>query len=441
MISENILKEALVSQKKVFLGRKDLFGREILKDFYKKYGKLKEIIVITGIRRSGKSSLMKLIWDEFKTKEKLIDEQFLYVNFEDERLIGFDKSDFQKLIQVYYEINSPIKNKKIFLFLDEIQNVKYWEKWLNRLCEEDKFKIFITGSNATLLSSELATALTGRNVTATLFPLSFYEFYVYFKNNNLTGQSFYDLDEKVKIKKEFRRYLELGGMPEYVKTKSPELIQEYFRNILLRDIVNRYNIKYKQGLKELAYILLTNIGQVYSLRNLSKSIEIKNINTIKNYIQYLEESFLFSKLPLFSFSYKAQVYNPHKMYVADIAFFQNIAFKTSENIGAIYENIVCFSLKRDRDNEVFYYKTKKNFEVDFLVKKGDKIRDLIQVSSDVYSLKTKEREERALIGAMEELKMSKGVIINENIEEEKRISNKKIIYIPLWKWLLGNNVL
>lgn len=437
MINENILKEVMVSQKKIFLGKKDLFKREILENFYKKYGKLKEIVVITGIRRSGKSSLMKLVWDEFKIKEKLIDDQFLYVNFEDERLIGFDKSDFQKLIQAYYELNSPAKNKKIFLFLDEIQNVKYWEKWLNRLYEEDKFKIFITGSNATLLSSELATALTGRNVAVTLFPLSFYEFYAYFKNNSLTGQSFYDLNEKVKIKKEFREYLRLGGMPEYVKTKSPELIQEYFRNILLRDIVNRYNIKYKQGLKELAHILLANIGQVYSLRNLSRSIEIKNINTIKNYIQYLEESFLFSKLPLFSFSYKAQIYNPHKAYAADIAFFQNIAFRTSENIGAIYENLAYLSLKRNnRGGEIFYYKTKKNFEVDFLVKKGGKIRNLIQISSDIYSLKTREREERALIDAMEELKMPEGIIINENTEKEKRILNKKIIYIPLWKWLL-----
>jgi len=436
MINENILKEVMVSQKEIFLNRKDLFKREILENFYEKYGKLKEIVVITGIRRAGKSSLMKLIWDEFKTKEKLINDQFLYVNFEDERLIGFDKSDFQKIIQVYYELNSPAKNKKILLFLDEIQDVKYWEKWLNRLYEENKFKIFITGSNAMLLSSELATALTGRNVAATLFPLSFYEFYIYFKNNSLTKQSFYDLDEKIKIKKEFQKYLKLGGMPECVKTKSPELIQEYFKNILLRDIVNRYNVKYKQGLKELAHILLANVGQVYSLRNLSRSVEIKNINTIKNYIQYLEESFLFSKLPLFSFSYKAQIYNPHKIYVADIAFFQNIAFKTSENIGAIYENIAYLSLKRDKDNEIFYYKTKKNFEVDFLVKKGDKICSLIQASSDIHNPKTREREERALICAMEELKMPEGIIINENIEKEKRILNKKIIYIPLWKWLL-----
>lgn len=437
MIDESILKEIIISQKKIFLNKKDLFGRAILKDFYKKYGRLKEIIVITGIRRVGKSSLMKLIWEEFKIKNRLTNEQFFYVNFEDERLISFDKNDFQKLIQIYYELNSPAKNKKIFLFLDEIQNVKYWEKWLNRLHEENKFKIFITGSNSTLLSSELATALTGRNVSITLFPLSFYEFFVYFKNNDLTKQSFYDLEQKVKIKKEFQKYLKLGGMPECVKTESPELIQEYFKNILLRDIVNRRNIKHKQGLNELAHILLSNAGQIYSLRNLSKSIEIGNINTIKNYIQYLEESFLFSKLPFFSFSYKAQIYNPHKIYVADISFFNNIAFKFSENKGTIYETIVYLALKTDKNNEIFYYKTKKNFEVDFLIKKGNKIDSLIQVSSNMLNAKTIEREERALVSAMDELKVSKGIIISESLEKEKKLLNKKIVYIPLWRWLLS----
>lgn len=441
MINENLLREVLVSQKGVFLDIKNFFQREILRDFYKKYNKVKEILVITGLRRTGKSSLMKLIWQEFKRREKLTDEQFLYLNFEDERLIDFNKDDFSRLLEIYYELNSPDKNKKIFLFLDEIQNIRYWEKWVNRLYEENKFKIFVSGSNATLLSSELAVALTGRSIVITLYPLSFYEFYVYFKNNKLDKQSFYNTEEKAKIKKALNQYLKLGGMPEYLKTESVELMQEYFKNILLRDIVNRYNIKYKQGLKELAYTLLANLGQIYSLRNLSKAIEIKNINTVKNYLQYLENSFLFLRVPLFSFSYKRQIYNPDKMYLTDIAFFHNIAFKTSENIGSIYENIVLLDLIRNKDNEVYYYKTKKDFEIDFAVKKKNKIDSLIQVCYLLDDLKTKEREERALIAAMKELNVKKGIVINESLEEEKIIpesGGKKIIYVPLWKWLILN---
>lgn len=443
MINETLLKEIIVSQRKIFLNTEGLFKREILEDFHKKYYKLKEILVITGVRRSGKSSLMKLIWNDIKTKENLQDDQFLYLNFEDERLVDFNKDDFAKLLEVYYELISPNKKKKICLFLDEIQNIAYWEKWVNRLYEENKFKIFITGSNATLLASEMATALTGRNIPITLYPLSFREFYIYFKNNSLTKQSFYDLEEKVKIKKALEEYIKFGGMPEYIKTKSTELIQEYFKNILFRDIVNRYNIKYKQGLKELAHILLANIGNAYSLRNLSASIEIKNINTIKNYLQYLENSFLFFPISLFSFSYKKQIYNPNKIYLIDNAFFNNIAFKTSANIGSLYENIVFLQLRRDKDNEIFYHKTKNNFEIDFVVKRKNQIKDLIQVCYDLDNAETIERGERALIEAMKELRLKQGIIINKSKDKVKLISKtqgKKIIYIPLWKWLLMKSV-
>ena len=439
MIDTAILKEIIISQKKNFLNEKEIFQRKIIKNFYEKYHKLKEVLVITGIRRCGKSFLLKLIWDEFKKRKELSNDQFLYINFEDERLVGFERGDFSRLVETYYELNNPNEEKKIFIFLDEIQNINYWEKWVNRLYEENKYRIFITGSNATLLSSELAVALTGRNIPITLYPLSFYEFYVYFKNNILTKKNFYDIDEKVKIKKALDEYIKSGGLPEYIKTESIELIQEYFKNILLRDIVNRYNIKYKQALKELAHILLCNLGKIYSLRNLSKSIEIKNINTIKNYLQYLENSFLFFHVPLFSFSYKQQVYNPDKMYVVDTAFFYNIAFKTSENIGSVYENIVFLELLRKGDYEIFYYKTKKNYEVDFVVKRKNEI-ELIQVSYELYTDTTIEREERALIEGMKELNSEYGIIINKDIEKEVLKNNKKIIYIPFWKWLLEQHL-
>lgn len=437
MINETLLKEILVSQKKVFLSKKDLFKREILQNFYEKYNKQKEILIITGIRRAGKSSLMKLIWDEFKSKQSLADDQLLYFNFEDERLVGFDRKDFDKLLEAYYQLNSLSSGEKIVLFLDEVQNIKYWEKWLSRLFEEGKYKIFVTGSNATLLSSEMSSALTGRNIPINLFPLSFYEYYVYFKNKPLDAKSIYDLEQKVDIKKALAEYVKLGGMPEYLKTESVELIQEYFRDILSRDIVNRYNIKYKQGLKELAHLLLSNIGQIYSLKNLSKTIEIKNIGTIKNYLQYFENSFLFFKAPLFSYSYKKQIYNPDKIYTADTAFFHNIAFRTSDNSGSVYENIVFLELIRNAANEVFYYKTKENFEIDFAVKRKDKTLSLIQVCYQLNNDKIVEREERALVAGMEELGLREGIIISDDIEKVEKRGNKKINYIPLWKWLLS----
>lgn len=440
MINENLLKEAIVSQKKAFIQKKDLFSRDILKDFYAKYGGLKEAIVITGIRRCGKSSLLRLVWQEIKARQKFSDEQFLYLNFEDERLVGFSREDFSGLLEAFYQLNSPDKREKVFLFLDEIQNVPHWEKWINRLQEESGYKIFITGSNATLLSSELATALTGRSVSVELQPLSFREFYVHFKREALNRKSFYDIDQRAKIKKALEEYLLSGGMPEYIKTGSEELIQEYFRDIISRDIVNRYNIKYKQGIRELAHLLLSNLGQIQSLKKISRHIEIKNIGTVKNYLRYFEDSFLFFHVPLFSFSYKKQIYNPDKIYVSDIAFFNIAAFKSSQNRGAVFENIVFSFLRKEKYNEIFYYKTERNFEVDFVVKQKNKVGQLIQVCADISSNETAQRERRALLEAMEELKVKRGIIVNDSLEKTEEEGGKTIEYIPLWKWLLEGDL-
>ena len=436
-MNKEILKEAIVSQKKVFLEKKDLFQRDILRGFYQKFYKTNEVLVITGVRRCGKSSLMRLIWNEYKQREKLTDEQFLYINFEDERLIEFDKNDFSKLLEAYLELYAPNKKKKLFLFLDEIQNVKYWEKWINRVYEEGKCRVFVTGSNATLLSSELATSLTGRNIPITLYPLSFQEYLVNFKGHRITTESFYRQEERIKIEKTLKEYLLFGGMPAFIKTHSIELIQEYFKDIISRDIVNRYRVKYKQQLKELAHLLLSNLGQIQSLKNISKGIEIKNINTIKNYLGYLESSFLFCHVPLFSYSLKKQIYNPDKYYTVDIAFFQNIAFKNSDNAGAVYENIVFSELSRNPHNDFFYFKTKKGFEVDFVVKQKNKVQQLIQVCYELVSAKTSEREERALWEAMDELNLKEGIILSSEIEKIEKKDGKIIHYIPLWKWLLS----
>jgi len=435
MINTILLKEIIVNHKKIFLNKKKLFQREILNNFYNKYKKLREVLVITGIRRCGKSSLMRLIWDEFSQKEKIGNEQFFYLNFEDERFVDFDYHDFSKILDVYYELNNPQKNKKIFLFLDEIQNIKYWEKWINRLYEEDKYKIFITGSNATLLSSELATNLTGRNLCINLYPLSFYEYLVYFKEFALKKDSFFAIKSKAKIKNILEEYIEFGGMPEYIKNRQTELIQEYFKNIIMRDIVNRYNIRYKSSLHELAHILLANLCQISSLEKLRRITKIKNINTVKNYLDYLENSFLFSRLSLFSFSYKTQVYNPDKIYCCDLGFFNSIAFQAIANQGIFYENLVFTHLKAMYE-EIFYYKDKNNYEVDFLTKHKNKITNLIQVSYIFKNQETIDREERSLINAMDEFNLGESFIINKDIDEEKKIGRKKIIYKPLWKFLL-----
>lgn len=435
MLNKELLKKVIVSQKEVFLRKNEFFNREILDNELIWKNNFKEIIAVTGLRRTGKSSLMRLIWNEYKKREKFSDDQFFYLNFEDERLIKFGVEDFSSALDLYFELFSPKKNEKILLFFDEIQNVNYWEKWLRRLYEEGVYRIFITGSNASLMSSELATALTGRSISLKLSPFSFFEFYAYFKKYNFNKKSLYKTDERVKIKKSFEEYFKIGGMPEYLKTGSEELIQEYFRDIVLRDIVNRYNVKYKKELKELAHYLLSNPARIFSLRNLSQAVEIKNINTLKNYLRYLEETYLYYFIPKFSFSYKKQIYNPDKIYIADLAFSHNIAFNFSDNYGFLLENLVFLELAR-RKNEIYYYKTKDDFEVDFLIKEKNKIKDLIQVVWNLSDKKIREREVKALFEAGTELKCNNLTILTYDEEETIKKEEKTILIKPVYKWLL-----
>lgn len=436
-MNKEIIKNIVSEQKNFFLAKTGLFTRDILSDFYARYRPLKEIFLITGIRRCGKSSLLRLIWDDYRSRENLTDDRFLYVNFEDERLGDFTKDDFEPLMEAHREMNPDVKDKETFLFLDEIQNIRYWEKFLNRLRESEKYKIYVTGSNASLLSSEMGTALTGRNIPVALYPLSFHEYFAHFKKQNLGPQTFYDHNRRMEIQSFLRDYMLYGGMPGYITGRSPELIQEYFRDIISRDIVNRYNIKYRQKLSEMARLLLANIGQKQSLRNIGKIIGMQNAGTIKNYLKYLEESFLFFRVPLFSYSFGEQIANPAKYYSTDISFYNNIANKVGQNLGWICENIVLGELKRDRQNEVFYCKTKKNLEVDFIVKNRDGLQ-IYQVCQNLADPKTESREVKAILAAMAELQLKTGVILNQDIEKTETIDGKQIQYVPLWKWLLKN---
>lgn len=437
-MKKEAIKQIISSQKNIFLSKNGLFPRDILLNFYTKYRQLKEIFLITGIRRCGKSSLLRLIWDDYKSREELTDDRFLYVNFEDERLADFAKDDFELLMEAHRELNPESKDKETFLFFDEIQNIRYWEKFLNRLRESEKHKIYVTGSNASLLSSEMGTALTGRNIPIALYPLSFHEYLTCFKKQKLAPSSFYDHGQRIIIQSALKDYMRAGGMPEYIaKNESLELIQGYFKDIVSRDVILRYQIKYKQEINELARLLFATSGQTQSLKNISKNINIKNISTIKNYLKYLEESFLFFRVPLFSYSYKTRLFNPSKYYAMDIAFFNNIALPPGQNLGWICENIVLGELKRNRQNEVFYCKTKKNLEVDFIVKNRSGIQ-IYQVSHDLADPKTENREVKALLAAMDELNLKSGIILNKEIEKTENIEGRQIQYIPLWKWLLKN---
>ena len=430
-MEKNKLKELLIEYKKGFLAnRSDLVRREI-QDRIETFIKFKEVVMITGTRRGGKSSLMKLICDDLIKKYKVSPSNILYLNFEDERFIEFNTGDFAQIYELYLQINKPTGRK--YFFLDEIQNVAGWERWVNRLYENENIKIFITGSNASLLRSEISTALTGRNRVIINFPFSFREFLV-FENYRLEENDFYQTEKRALIKSFFQEYLKLGGYPEIVKINDPTLLEQYFKDIIYRDILPRYSIKKIKEIRELCLFLASNLGSIHSYNQLLSLIGVKSINTVKSYLEILEEVFLFFQIKLFDYSIKRQIYNPSKIYIIDTALGNSISFKFSENIGHIYENLVFLELKR-RNKEIYYWKSKKDKEVDFLIKRGLEIDEAIQVSYNLNDKKTLDREMESLLMAKDEFGIKHLTIITEDEDIEKEIRGVKIKIIPLWKWL------
>ena len=425
------LKELIIEHKEKFLKKTELVKREIQKDIAPLLNQ-REIIIITGVRRGGKSSLMRLIANDLIEKYDILQDNILYLNFEDERFTYFDINDFEQVYEIFLELYHPVGRK--YFFLDEIQNVKGWEKWLNRLYEFEDLKIFVTGSNATLLSSEIATALTGRNRQLIVYPFSFNEF-LSLRNYSITEKDFYLREKRIEIKRLFDEYLKLGGFPEVLKISDNTLLEQYLKDIIYRDVIARYSIRNIKEIKELTLFLASNIGTIQSYNNLREMINVKSLNTIKNYLEMLENVFLFFKIDLFSFSVKKQIYNPSKIYSVDSALSNAIAFKFSENMGHIYENIVFIELQR-KNKEVFYWKSKRGREVDFVIKSGLKIDEAIQVCFSFTDKKTRDRELESLLSAKNELNVDNLVMITEDEKGEEVIDGATVRIIPLWKWLL-----
>jgi predicted AAA+ superfamily ATPase len=411
----------LFEQQKQMKKSIDLVSREKTEDILP-FLKSKLPIIISGLRRAGKSTLMQIIKENLRLKEK----NWLYVNFNDERFIGFSVKDFQKILDFIEEEGF---RKNCYLFLDEVQEAKSWEKWVDRIKEEHP--IFITGSNSNLLSKEISTVLTGRSISTSLYPFSFREFLnakkIEIKNWNL------DLKKQSKIRKAFLDYTKIGGIPKPVIENNPRLLAENYENIIYRDIVKRFNQNLERSVKEISVFLLSNISKEVSLRNLSKTINIKNLSTVKSILDSFEKSFLFFFVHKFDYSVKKQIQNPRKVYSIDTGFVNEVGFRFSENKGRILENIVFIELKR-KGREIFYYSEKK--ECDFVIREKTKINKAIQVCYELND-ENRDREINGLLDAMNKFKLKQGLILTMDEEDELLIDKKKIIIKPVWKWLLG----
>jgi len=394
------------------------------------------IISVIGVRRSGKSTIIKQVAKEIS--EKYGKENVLIVNFEDERFVKLDVSILDEIFKVYLEEIRP--TQKPIIFLDEIQKVKDWEKWVRTMHELRKAKIVISGSTSQLTKGKLATLLTGRHLDMEVFPLSFKEF-LQFKNLELKSK-LEILEKESDIKSLLKEYLEFGGFPEVVLKEKfkKEILQTYFDDIITRDIVEKYSIRKIEDLKALAKFYFSNIGSYITYSSIKNFLGLSK-ETIQRFSNYIEETFTIFFVKMFDFSLKKQEKTPRKIYCVDNGLPNAIGFRTSENLGKLMENLVFLELFK-KFKEVYYWKEygkAEGKEVDFVIKEGIQIKQLIQVTYASSKDEINQREIKALEKAYEIFKKDKPelLIITWDYEDVLKKDNLEIKCIPLWKWLLS----
>lgn len=416
-----VLKQVVAEQNRI--RRPEHFFSRSLYHKIQEHKQTHDIIVISGVRRCGKSTLLQEI--RFESKES-----DYFINFEDDRLIKFDVTDFQLLFEIFIELYGI---QKVFYF-DEIQNISGWERFVRRLHTQG-YKIYITGSNATLFSRELGTKLTGRYVQIEMYPYSFSEYASHFYPD-FTGKKILTTEETGQLLNLFARFRELGGIPEYVEFHKSEYLHNLYESILYKDVISRFNLTHDKPIKEQVHYLASNIGKEFSYNGLRKLVGLASATTVSEYCHYLEKCYLLFIVNRYSHSLKKQLLSNKKCYFIDPVLAKYMGFRPTEDYGRLMENIVFLELKR-REKEVYFHQDKK--ECDFLVRSNGKIEEAIQVCSSIDSTSTKEREVEGLVEAMHAYSLNQGLILTEHQTESFVIEKHTIRIMPIWKWLLSIN--
>lgn len=412
MMATSQLEELVLSQKESFLTRDPGIPREVDASRYRKTG---QIVVISGIRRSGKSTLLRQF--------SMLYKNFHYINFDDDRLLEFSLGDFSTLMLVYEKISPGTK----VIFIDEIQNIAGWERFIRRI-HDDGYKVFLTGSNAKLLSAELGTHLTGRYIKITLYPFSFREV-LRFRSvsvDRITEK------KKARILAEFDRYLTFGGFPEYLKYADPEYLKQTYDDILFRDIIGRFGIREVKAFRQLAHYLFTNMANMASYNALKKALGFKSVVSVRDYVGFLEEAFLVFEIFKYDYSLKKQYVNDKKIYVIDNGMRNAVAFQFSDDRGRLLENCVFIELLR-RNAPVYFFKN--TGECDFVTEDHGKVTAALQVCFEL-SQKNRDRELDGLTSAMLTLGIKNGIILTYHQEETIVHNGFSLHVLPVWRWLL-----
>lgn len=399
----------------------------------------RKIVVVTGFRRSGKTYLMlKLISNLLLEKSK---KEVIYLNFEDERI----PRDTKFLSDLMPSIKETFSLEPEFLFLDEVQDMPDWSRWLRRIYDTYDVQIFVTGSSSKVSSHEIPTELRGRCLEIKVFPLSFKEFLT-FKGMHIDRESVqYSENERATVVKALDEFLYYGGMPEVVlapEEKKIELLQQYYNTVVSKDIAERFRIRNDEALRTLLRLLINSnrysISKIYNtLKSMGNAV---GKTSLANYIRYIESSYFLISVPVLSPKIKDQMQCPRQIYLIDNGFISALSTRFSKNSGRLYENAVALELLRrsDYDTTIHYWKDRFGKEVDFAVKTGTEVRQLIQVCYEIAHPETKERETSAIVRASKELECDNLLVITGDYEGTEQVHNKTIQFIPLWKWLLSS---
>lgn len=392
-----------------------------------------KIVSLIGVRRSGKTSILYHIMETLRQTVDPVNA--VYINFEDDRLYPIELGNLNDLVDAYYDLYPEKREEKIYFFLDEIQNVENWEKFVRRVYDTLNVGLFITGSSATLLGSEIASALRGRTITYEIFPFSFAE-YLRFRNIEVNLHSSSSLSY---IANAFDDYLVNGGFAETIDVLPDirtRVLRDYVDLIIYKDIIERHGIKNHALMKHLVKYCFTHMGTAASLTKLYNDFKSQGHklgkDTLFDYFSYLEDAFAVFSVPVFRNSVREEMRNPKKIYAVDNGLKSIFDVSLSPDYGRLYENAAFLHLRR-KTREVYYYL--QNQEVDFYCRTGGE-QTVANISYEIGDSKTRAREIAGLVEAMDWFGASRSYLLTRDQEETVSRGGKDIMIMPLWKWLL-----
>jgi uncharacterized protein len=421
---------------------KELFKHLITESIEKEFVNLRErelqiplnvdkIITIIGARRSGKTHYLYSIIE--KLRKTIMRELIVYMNFDDDRLFPLELKSLNDFIEGYYELYPENRNKKVYFFLDEIQNITNWELFVRRIYDKENCSIYLTGSSSKLLSKEIATSLRGRTIVYEIFPLSFNEFLSWKEIKNIN----YSIKARSAIIHAFETYNSSSSLPElfnFPVDTTNNVLHEYINMVVYKDLIERYQLSNHYIIKYLIMFLLNNTGNLLSINKMYNDFKSLGLKVAKQslyqYIDYLEDAYIFYSVPIYTNNIREKNRNPKKVYCIDNGLKELVTI--TKDSGRLYENLVFLQLRR-KYSKIYYFK--QNQEVDFCFYNSRKEIEIINVCFSIIDNKVKQREISGLREAMKALNVSASVLINNNLEEELIFENTIINIIPLWKWL------